>query len=814
LKSKNYIKMLLKKEILILDGAMGTELQKRGLPTGISPELWCLSRPEVCAEIHRAYLAAGSQVIYTCTFGANRAKLNEYNRKDVRQINTSLASLARQVAGKETIVLGDIGPTGKFVEPFGETPFEEAVEIFKEQAAGLLAGGVDGFVIETMMDIQEARAALLAVKELGDYFTAVTITLEKDGRTLNGTDPITALITLQSLGADAVGCNCSAGPAEMIPWITQMKPYSKVPLVAKPNAGLPRITGEGHTFFDMDASTFTHYALLLAEAGANLIGGCCGTTPQHIKALRENIRDLPPRHPWCKSLGAVSSHRSSFVFSEHPALVVIGERINPTGKKELQNALKEESMSVIRNLAKEQEYQGANLLDVNVGMPGTDEKLLLRQAVLAVSQVTSCPLVIDSPNVEAIEQALRIYPGRALVNSISGERKKITELLPIVARYGAMFILLPITDEGVPRLLEERISVIKKVFNAARRFGFSKDDIVVDGLVMTVAAQQEAALETLKTIAWCRQKFHVKTVLGISNVSFGMPERKWINASFLAMARKEGLDMAIINPSSSEVMAIKKATDVLLGHDRGAIEYISTFSGGVAQKKEKGRGPIDLEERVREAIMEGDKEEIISALSELMKQGKNPKQIVDGLMIPAIVEVGDRYSRREFFLPQLLASAETMKKGLAYLEPYLLDAGVESKVKGTVVMATVQGDIHDIGKNIVALMLKNHGYQVVDLGKDVPTKKIIESIRNIKPHVVGLSALMTTTMVVMKEIIQTAREEGLTTPFLLGGAVVSPAYARSLNAYYAKDGVEAVKTVEKLIGKGKSHGGPEKKEAN
>ncbi|MCX7983193.1 MAG: homocysteine S-methyltransferase family protein [Syntrophales bacterium] len=804
MKTKRKVKKILKDAILVLDGAMGTELQKRGLPLGVSPEVWCLEHPEVLASIHRSYVEAGAQVIYTCTFGANRKKLAEYGFTEVRKLNATLASVARQVAGRDVIILGDMGPTGYFIEPMGEMSFEEAVNVFREQAEGLLAGGVDGFVVETMMDIQEARAALIALKELGDYFTMVTMTYEPDGRTLNGTDIMTALITLQSLRADAVGCNCSAGPEEMIPWIARMKPYATVPLVAKPNAGLPRIE-EGHTFFDMEAEKFASFAPALVEAGVNIIGGCCGTTPEHIRSLTKAVMSLKPQPPWRKALGAVSSYRSYFIFEEHPTLAVVGERINPTGKKDLQEAIREGSFGLIRQMAKEQEDQGAELLDVNVGMPGVDEVTALKRAVLTLAGFTSLPLVLDSPNSEALEQALRVYPGRALVNSVSGEEKKISHLLPVVAKYGAMFILLPITDQGVPQKREERIAVIKNVYGEAKKRGFSKDDVVVDGLVLTVAAEPKAVCETLDTIAWCHKEFGVKTILGVSNVSFGLPERRWLNAALIAMARREGLDLAIVNPASPEVMAVQRAADVLLDRDRGAVNYLRHFSAHEGSEKKKKPRLLSPEEKVKECIIEGDRENIIPALSAVMDQGVNPQELVNNLMIPSIIEVGERYSRREFFLPQLLASAETMKKGLAYLEPFLVESGGQRSGKGTIIMATVHGDIHDIGKNIVALMLRNHGFNVVDLGKDVPTERIVEAIRQIKPQVVGLSALMTTTMVVMKDVINSAKKAGLSTHFLLGGAVVSPAYAHSLDAYYAKDGVEAVKVVKKLIRSDEDH---------
>ena len=796
---KDKIIKLLKNKVVLLDGATGTELQKRGMPAGVCPETWCIDHPDIIRDVHRAYRDAGSDVVYTCTFGANRLKLAEFGVENAGQINAALARLARQAVGPKAIVAGDMGPTGRFVEPFGELAFEDAVAVYRQQAQGLLAGGVDCFVIETMMDIQEARAALLAVKELGDYFTIVTMTYEKDGRTLNGTDPVTALITLQSLGADAVGCNCSAGPSEMLDWITAMKPYATVPLVAKPNAGLPKLKGLV-TVFDMDAPSFGDFGKPFAEAGAGLLGGCCGTTPEHIRAAGLALGDVAPVPPWRKSLSAVSSARGYRVFDMDDPLVVIGERINPTGKKALQQELLEGKMSIVRQMAKEQQAQGADLLDVNVGVPGIDESRTLREIIRTLAETTSLPLTLDSPKIETLETGLRLYPGRALINSISGEVKKIEKLLPLAAKYGAMFILLPLVDGEIPETFEGRKAVVQKVFLAAKRLGYTKEDIVVDGLVMTVASNPAAARETLKTVFWCRNVFKCRTILGVSNVSFGMPERKWINAAFTAMAQNAGLSMAIANPGSEELMSIKRAADVLLERDKGGARYIAAFSGAPkAEKTGASATPLSPEEKVTNAVLEGNREQIVAFIEALVAGGMTPSRIADELMVPAILKVGERYERREYFLPQLIGSAEAMKKGLAHLEPFLLEAKGRLAQKGTVLLATVRGDIHDIGKNIVALMLRNYGYQVIDLGKDVSTEAILGVIKKSRPQVVGLSALMTTTMVVMKEVIAAAAHEGLNTRFILGGAAVTASYASSLGAAYAKDGVEAVRVVDQLI---------------
>jgi len=798
---KDMIRRLLKRRVLILDGAMGTELHKRGMPAGSCPELWCLENPAVVEDIHRAYRQAGADVVYTCTFGANRLKLGQFGAANVEEVNRQLTLLARRALGEKVLIAGNIGPTGRFVEPFGDLAFDRAVALFKEQVRGLLAGGVDLFVIETMMDIQEARAALIAVRESTDRFVMVTMTYEQEGRTLNGTDPLAALVTLQSLGADAVGCNCSTGPEAMIGWITAMKPYATVPLVAKPNAGLPRLSGK-ETLYDMDAVTFASFGRPLLEAGVNLLGGCCGTSPDHITALKRALRGNRPRPPRLRSIAALSSAGQALFLDREKPLLIIGERINPTGKKDLQAALQEGKLALIRQSAKDQERQGADLLDVNVGMPGIDEAATLRQVVLLLATATRLPLVIDSARVEAIENALRVYPGRALINSISGERGKMDRLLPLAAKYGAMFILLPLREGEVPQTAAKREIVVKEVFQQARSFGFTRDDIIVDGLVMTVAASPQAALETLKTVEWCKDRFRCRTVLGLSNISFGMPERKWINAAFLSMAQAKGLTIAIANPGSAEIMHIKMAGDVLNAKDPNAARYIAHFPESPG-KNLGAEQPADLPpfHKVGEAVLDGGREYIVELVEAELAAGADPARLIEEVMIPAIMRVGKLYDRGVYFLPQLIASAEAMQKALGHLEPLLRKEGLASAARGVIILATVKGDIHDIGKNIVALILRNHGYRIIDLGKDVEAQSVIAAIRQHHADVVGLSALMTTTMVNMKEVIDLARQEGLTCPFILGGAVVTAAYAESLGAFYAKDGVQAVHIVESLVKK-------------
>lgn len=804
---KSQIIKRLAERVLVLDGATGTQLQLRGMPEGVCPELWCLENPGPITAIHQAYQAAGSDIVYACTFGANRVKLAEYGETDVVAVNRRLAQLAKQ-AVPDCLVAGDIAPTGQFIEPFGPTPFEEAVEIYKEQVRGLIEGGVDCFVIETMMDIQEARAALIAVRELTDAFCMVTMTYEASGRTLNGTDPLTALITLQSLGADAVGCNCSTGPAEMLEVIKACKPYAKVPLVAKPNAGLPQLK-DGRTVFAMGPEEFGGFASAFAAAGVNLMGGCCGTTPEHIAALSQAIKGLKSELPRVNAISAISSARRTLLMPAGGPTLVIGERINPTGKKQLQAELKEGKFALVRQFAREQEHAGAEILDVNVGMPGINEAATSNQVVGLLATLSDLPQCIDSSDVATIESSLRRYPGRALLNSISGEPGRLEALAPIAAKYGAMFILLPIVEGGVPMTAAERTAIVKGLYERLVPYGFDKSDIVVDGLAMAVSADPTAARETLATLSWCRD-FGLKTVLGLSNVSFGLPERRFINAGFMAMCVNAGLSMAIANPMSPELMALKLAADVLAGRDLNArrwLDFAATAtittnitSGGAGGGGQTGASAnLSPAEKVRAAVIEGQKDDIQNLIDAALSSGVSAQTLVDECMIPGIERVGELYEAKTYYLPQLIASAETMSQGFVTLEPKLKEAGGATKAKGRILMATVQGDIHDIGKNIVNLMLKNNGFEVIDLGKDVKHEQLITAMKQHQPDIVGLSALMTTTMVGMQTAIDLARSEGLSTPFMVGGAVVTPGFAESIGAHYSSDGVDAVKVAEQIL---------------
>lgn len=792
--TKNEFQQMVSEGIVILDGATGTLLQQMGMPKGICPEKWALENPDLLVKLQRQYVESGSDIIYTFTFGANELKLKEFNLDDVTGINRELAKLSKQASAGRALVAGDLAPTGQLVEPFGSCSFEDVVNAYKKQVTGLLEGGVDLFVIETMIDIQEARAALLAVKETCDLPVIVTMTFENGGYTINGTDPVTALITLQSLGADAVGCNCSTGPEEMVGIIKEMKRYAKVPLVAKPNAGMPGLV-DGKTVFDMDSDAFAEFTVEFIKAGANLIGGCCGTTPEYIYKISkiakgrkscesdEKIRDL-----------ILSSYRKIVSIGRDLPVCIIGERINPTGKRKLSEELKNGSMDSVVRLAVDQASHGALVLDVNAGMPEIDEKQILTKIVNTISPMVFTPLCLDTSSPGALESALRVYPGRALVNSISAEREKIEKILPVAAKYGAAFILLPVHDGGVPEKAGERIKVIEEVYEKAAVYGYTRSDILVDGLVLTAAANQESCLETLNVIKWSTEEFGANTVIGLSNVSFGLPERTWINSAFLAMAMANGLSSVIMNVQSEETMRIKRAADVLTGRDQNSLQYIKAY-GKQNEKKDENKPNSGI----YDCIVEGRRNDIVGLVKDEIASGTPPSKIVDEYLVPAIMRVGELYEARTYFLPQLIQSAEAMEAAMDCILPLLAENSEKVKKKGKIVIATVKGDIHDIGKNMVALMLRNYGFEVIDLGKDVDSEIIINTALDEKADIIGLSALMTTTMEEMKVVAQKIRERNIGVKLLIGGAAVNEAYAREIGAAYAKDAYAAVKKAEALM---------------
>lgn len=867
--TKKEFRDLINSKIVLLDGATGSNMQKSGMPAGVCPEKWILEHGNVLISLQKGYIESGTDILYAPTFTSSRIKLKEYGlAEDIERINRELVKLSKQAVreycagdgGRRVYIAGDLTMTGEQLYPVGTLGFEELVDVYKEQISYILMEGVDLFVIETMMSLQECRAAVLAVKETCDLPVMVTLTFNETGRTLYGTDPVTAVTVLQNMGADAVGVNCSTGPEKMCDIVAAMKEYANVPIIAKPNAGLPVLI-EDETVFTMGPEEFALEAKRLAEAGASLVGGCCGTTPEHIKLLKEEIISIKPHNISTKKRRALASERKTLDIGLDSPFIVIGERINPTGKKALQAELKEGILDTVLDMAVEQTENGAGILDINMGMNGIDEKEMMVTAVNEITAVTKVPLSIDSSHISVIEAALRIYPGRALINSVSLEKEKFEKLIPMAKKYGAMFILLPLSDKGLPKDIDEKKEIIRTILKEARRQGLTEEDIIVDGLVNTVGANKDAAVQTLETIRYCREELGLATVVGLSNISFGLPERSFINSTFLAFAIQAGLTMAIANPSQELLMNTAFAADLLKGKEEADIRYINrvtenpsvilskkvmnqdsagndqdksakpmagthgghtdkgmsghdvccgTLSGrkqaeaADSENKRNGAGEGDSENKTNQAVYEGvikgNKRTMVQLVTRCIEEGNVPSFILDNLLIPAINEVGELFDKQIYFLPQLISSAEAMKLAIDYLEPLLKKDGSQKKL-GTVVIATVAGDVHDIGKNLVVLMLKNYGFQVIDLGKDVPSEKIIETAKEADADIIALSALMTTTMLEMKQVISLKRAAGLRARVVIGGAVITQSYADEIGADgYAKDAGETVALVKKLLG--------------
>ncbi|MCI5516632.1 5-methyltetrahydrofolate--homocysteine methyltransferase [Roseburia sp. MUC/MUC-530-WT-4D] len=798
---------------VILDGATGTNLMEKGMPMGVCPEAWILDNKEIMIDLQKRYVEAGTQILYAPTFTANRIKLEEYDLSDrLEQMNRDLVKISKEAAGGKAYVAGDMTMTGKQLFPLGDLMFEELVDVYKEQARILDDEGVDLFVVETMMSLQESRAAVIAIREVSDLPIMVSLTYNEDGRTLFGTTPEVAVVVLQSLGADVIGVNCSTGPAEMAPLVAKMAEYATIPILAKPNNGFPELI-DGKTIYRTTPEEFAQAGVSLVEAGAAIVGGCCGTTPAHIRALAKQVKGMEVHTPLAHHRSILTSERKSVEVSLDGNFMVVGERINPTGKKKLQAELREGKLDLVREMARQQEENGARILDINMGMNGIDEKEMMQKVIYEVSSTVDCPLCIDSSYVEVIEAALRIYPGRALINSISMESAKLEALLPVAKKYGAMFILLPVSDEGLPKDGEEKKAIINAVYDRALQEGLAHEDIVVDGLVATIGANPEAARECFDTIAYCKDEKKLPTICGLSNISFGLPERIYVNTAFLTMAICKGLTMAIANPSQEILMNGAFSSDLLLHRPDSDIRYIERMNRlaeekarfeTVVVKKENAdvSGSSDSGSKgsaVFQAVLKGNKGTILDEVKKELSSGKKPEDIINDDLIPAINEVGVLFDKKKYFLPQLIGSANTMKLAIDYLEPMLerKDSGADMP---TLVIATVEGDIHDIGKNLVVLMLKNYGYNVIDMGKDVPAEDIIETA--IKEHaaIIGLSALMTTTMMRMKDVVEMCKEKHCESKVIIGGACITQNFADEIGADgYSKDAAECVRLVERLL---------------
>lgn len=816
--TKKEFREYLSKGAIVLDGATGTNLMAAGMPIGVCPEAWVMEHQDVLYDLQSAYVKAGTNIVYAPTFTGNRIKLEEYGLEDrIEEINTELVRLSKRAVDGKALVAGDMTMTGKQLFPLGDLMFEELVDVYKEQASILDHAGADLFVVETMMSLQECRAAVIAIKEVSDLPIMVTLSYNEDGRTLFGTPPETAVVVLQSLGVDAIGINCSTGPMEMVELVEKMAQYSTVPILAKPNAGLPELEDD-KTVYKMTPQEFADAAVALVNAGASIVGGCCGTTPEHIKALSDAVRELPIRKPLERHRRILASERKNVEIDLAGGFIVVGERINPTGKKKLQAELKEGKLDLVRQMAMEQEENGAKILDINMGMNGIDEKEMMKSVIYEVSSTVDCPLCIDSSHVDVIEEALKIYPGRALINSISLESEKIEKLLPVAAKYGAMFILLPLSDEGLPKDAAEKHRIINTVYDKAMALGMAHEDIVVDGLVATIGANPDAAKECYETISYCKNDKKLPTICGLSNISFGLPERMYVNTAFLTMAICNGLTMAIANPSQELLMNAAFSSDMLLNRPDSDIAYIERMNM-LAEKKAQyetvvvkkqpdsaagdstGTNTNGGNDAIFQAVLKGSKGSILDEVKKVIDAGKKPDEIINESLIPAINEVGELFNKKKYFLPQLIGSANTMKHAIDYLEP-LLEKNDTGENMPTLVIATVEGDIHDIGKNLVVLMLKNYGYNVIDMGKDVPCEDIVNKAIEENAAVIGLSALMTTTMLRMKDVIELCKEKGCSSKVIIGGACITQSYADEIGADgYSKDAAECVKLVEKLLQK-------------
>lgn len=802
----------LKERVLLCDGAMGTMLQEVGLPDGACPEETVLKDPALIEDIHRQYVDAGAEIIETNTFGANRLKLSDYGLEEsVVRINREAVCLARKAAEGRAYVAGSAGPLGRQIEPLGDLAFDDALEAYREQFRALAGGGADILFIETISDIREARAALMAAREVSDIPVVAHMTFEEGGRTFTGTPPDVAAVVLSSLGAAAVGANCGVGPEGILPSIERIAGSTRLFLSVIPNAGLPEIV-DGRTVFRKSPESMAEYAAKFAALGVNIIGGCCGTTPAHTKAMAAALNKRRPVKRKVPPLMRLCGQGRIVTLSRAGSPLVIGERINLSVRKKMAKAFVGGDAAPLRRAAREQVEAGADLIDVNaganaeaLGVEGVSEKELMAKAVLVVQRCVDAPLVIDSSSPEAIEAGLKECGGRALINSVTAEKEKMLPLLTVARRHGAAIVVLPLSDKGIPETAAKRVKLAEEVRTKAVRMGIAPEDILVDPLVMTASAAQEQVAVTLETLSMLKERGY-QTVIGLSNVSFGLPERSVLNAAFLAMAMGKGLDAVILNPADERVMRVLRAARVLTMADEGAGEFISSMTAAapVAEAPAVPAGPAgsreDIARSLTEAIHAGDREGVVPLVEKALALDVPPLELNLSVITPALEEVGRRFESKEIFLPQMILSAETVQNAFGRLRKEMKDEKMPSR--GTIIMATVRGDVHDIGKNICCTVLENYGYEIIDLGRNVPADVIADSAAESGAALVGLSALMTTTMKQMERVIAELKGRGLELKVMVGGAVVTPAFAESIGADgHARDAGEIVKLVKRLMGK-------------
>jgi 5-methyltetrahydrofolate--homocysteine methyltransferase len=783
------LKKALSNSFICFDGAMGTMLQREGLKGGELPETYNITHPEVVVKIHKAYAEAGANIITANTFGANELKLKNTGYS-VEEIITSAVNLVKTADSRKLAAL-DIGPTGQLLKPMGTLSFERAYEIFARQVRAGVNAGADLILIETISDLYEAKAAVLAAKENSDLPVFCTVTFQEDGRTLTGADPLTVVNVLQGLGVDALGVNCSLGAKELIPIVKNILRFSQVPVIVQPNAGIPKIIS-GEPCYEINLEQFCKYIKDMAELGANIFGGCCGTTPKFVKSICDTLAQLRPIERCVEKLTAVSSYSKTVVLGED--ITIIGERINPTGKKKFKEALKNNDLDYILSEAILQKEAGAKVLDVNVGLPEIDEKGMMIQAVQEIQSIMELPLQIDSVRPEVIEAAVRIYNGKPIINSVNGKKSSMNKIFPIAKKYGACVIGLTLDERGIPKTAEDRFKIAQKIIETAKTYGIEKEDIIIDCLTLTASAQQSDVMEAVKAVRLVKNKLRVRTTLGISNVSFGMPARDILNSTFLTMALANGLDAPIMNPLSEETMRAIKAFRVLANLDKEGMDFIENCESA-EKRNETKKTSSDL----KDLVMQGRKEEAALKAKELLEEYK-PIEVVDLFLIPALEIVGIKFEMGEIFLPQLIQSAETVKSAFEIIKTHLANSGEEKVSKGKILLATVKGDVHDIGKNIVKILLENYGFDVIDMGKDVEEEAIIEKLKAEDIKLVGLSALMTTTVKSMQKAIKTIKDEGLACKIMVGGAVLNPEYAKMVKAdFYAKDAREGVKIAQSVF---------------
>lgn len=780
------------KRILFFDGGMGTLLQEQGLQAGELPETWNLKNPEPIIQIHKAYLAAGADIILANTFGANRFKYGE----DLEKIVTAgVANAKKAVAesGKKAYVALDIGSTGKLLKPMGTLDFEEAVGVFAEIIRVGEKAGADLILIETMSDTYELKAAVLAAKENSALPIMATVIFDESKKMLTGASPQVVVSLLEGLGVDALGINCGLGPKQMKEIVKELLKYASIPVIVNPNAGLPR-SENGKTVFDVGAEEFAQDMEEIVTMGAWFAGGCCGTTPAHIQAMVEKCKEITPVPITPKNYTFVTSYSTAVELGGRP--VIIGERINPTGKSKFKQALRDNNIDYILEEGVKQEDSGAHILDVNVGLPEIDEAAMMETIVYELQSIMPIPLQIDTTNMEAMERVLRIYNGKPMINSVNGKAEIMEQVFPLVKKYGGVVVGLALDEDGIPDTTEGRLAIAEKIYQTGEKYGISRKDIVIDALVMTMSTNNESAKITLDTVKEITARGG-KTVLGVSNISFGLPQRELINAAFFTMAMNNGLSAGIINPNAKAMRQAYDTFCVLGGYDAQCMNYIENYA--VTDAPNAAAKPATAKLNLTDSIIKGLKDQAYRATEEELKT-KEPMEIINGELVPALDVVGQGFEKGTMFLPQLLMSAEAAKAGFKAIRQYVQSHGEAQEKKATIVIATVKGDIHDIGKNIVKVLLENYGYEVIDLGKDVPPEKIVETVVDKHAPLVGLSALMTTTVVNMEESIKELHKEAPWCKIMVGGAVLTQEYADMIGAdFYGKDAMQSVYYAERLL---------------